>query len=755
MRTTPTLDVSSSHHSSRSTPRTGRCKGPDPSFENSVGYRLATEGTYGDMGANALQIWPKSQQRSNESNHKMQMPWHNSSASERAPSNKSRDDVSTLHSYRVAPRRTPELTQQSSMYSVRETAKLQKGRPALHAAASCTDIRTQDVRRGSESTNKSPKSTQSARSQRLGFSRLFGRDKDSKQSKNRYEPRAKEQGKHSDVPIFRPEVDYLGPLEPEPEPEPEPPRIIQRSQNTTFERNATENAKVNVRRPPKGIKHWFEGVDSSDEDLPEVVQPAPEPVTSATFRPSLGPSRLRAAPTARISPMAEPAQDYFHFNNSAQSQRKHSASTGPTNIQDQSILNLSSSEDSEPSEPPSPDRWAEQSRTSHGHRPSIGRSKSTDGRESMFSMQTTMTSGTIPIMHADMLYRTPLPPLPNPHKPASDVPAPLRMMRSEVNMSRHRAATNNSFPESMRSDNSTATSSTTHVMTVTPEEMALLEMMRRKRAEMQCSNSSPPGTSYRPDSSTAPLPSGIQREVSSAQSIASSSVSRDSDDNSVFGTIFPAPPTKSADRRPTNGSRSASSTSVTRTVPLERLHSDEKIVHYRPNNNSNASNHQKTLPSQPTPTFCHELEAPLLPATAYSRPTANNNSKQTGKPPAPVAYNPADPYQLAPDLDFSPLDLLPLPSRAYSPSLSTSRSSTGGTSQFSTLTPDGSSTSAGSRSADVQVASVASVSSVAGVVSGHHRGDGNIVCELDVKRNSSVKGAGNDVLAAWSALGGI
>jgi len=314
------------------------------------------------------------------------------------------------------------------------------------------------------------------------------------------------------------------------------------------------------------------------------------------------------------------------------------------------------------------------------------------------------------------------------------MPAPLRTRRSVKSTSRQRAPTTQSIPDSVSSSASAA--STTHVMTVTQEEMALLEMMRRKRAEMQGENSSP--QAFREDSGlclTSALNRDFERQNSTAKSVASSTISRDSD-KSILGTAFPAPPSGASSGRvaSTPTERNFSGTSADENVLAHVL------THVLEEDDANSE--KEAQESQGSPIY-HELEAPLetLCAVTYSQPRTQwlpraHVDKNSG---LPVPYNAADPYSLAPDLNFSPLDLLPPPTRPYSPSLSTSRSSWVG-SQSSTLTP----TTDGNNGGVGVVGSTTSLT------------DGGI-CELDVKRNSrvtSMNGAGNDVLAAWGALGG-
>ncbi|KAG9592146.1 hypothetical protein KCV04_g21078, partial [Aureobasidium melanogenum] len=388
-------------------------------------------------------------------------------------------------------------------------------RPTLHAAASQPDLYSASRKNAimTDAARPPPMPQQLQRSHRVDFSRLFSRHK----SKNKDKEKEKEK-------LSRPPTAHVPALQSLPLPPPPPVPVATRSrqgsdissvrpassgnssqriQATAFDRNATENAKINVRRPPRGIKHWFEGLDSSDDDLPEVVTPA-ETIQQSTFNPALGPGRSRVAPTSRVTPTCEGASsDYFRYQSST-----HQAHSQHQNLQERSMLNLSSDEEDEHSEPPSPPRWADHSTTASGPASdSVSWNKTAATRQSTFSMQTTMTSGSIPIIHADnleMAYRTPLPPLPAQYQQYTDnnpVPAPLRKQKSYHFSSPGRTRATSITSTGMQSATSASSNGQSHVMTVTQEEMALLEMMRRKRAEMQAQSSHP---ARRHDSSSQP-----------------------------------------------------------------------------------------------------------------------------------------------------------------------------------------------------------------------------------------------------------
>jgi hypothetical protein len=618
-------------------------------FQDSIGYTLANErGAESAMGAaGTLQIWPKLHMEPYQN-----MPELDKARFNRLPSNHT----------------DPFLTHPS------------RPRPTLHAAASQPDLYSSSRKNAimTDAAVPPPIPQPLQRSHRVDFSRLFSRNK----------------SKNKDKMTRPPPTHISSPNMPLPPPPPVPVSTrsrqgsdlssvrpassgtaSHRTQATAFERNATENAKINVRRPPKGIKHWFEGLDSSDDDLPEVVTPA-ETIHQSAFNPALGPGRSRVAPTSRVTPNCEgSSSDYFHYQSSL-----HQAHSQNQNLQERSMLNLSSDEEDDQSEPASPPRWGDHSTTASGPASdSVSWSRTAAPRQSTFSMQTTMTSGSIPIIHADnleMAYRTPLPPLPAQYQNYPDVsavPAPLRKQKSYHFSSPGRTRATSITSTGMQSATSASTTGQSHVMAVTQEEMALLEMMRRKRAEMQTQSIHP---SRRQDSSSQP--SHYDRKNSVVRSTASSTFSRGSAMSMTLmldapeGTAFPAPP---------------SNRIIHETQDMTYFGLDEK----RTNRSSDLST--------PHSYMLAELEAPCeqLQALCFQQPPKSASSSQNKLVPF---ENTADPYRLAPDLELSSLDLLPLPARSYSPSLAgtcssamTPEFSTHGTTNFNVASSSASETS--------------------------------------------------------------
>ena len=137
-----------------------------------------------------------------------------------------------------------------------------------------------------------------------------------------------------------------------------------------FKRDEYDNAKVHVRRPPKGVQHWFDALDEDSDEgqenknvpiyAPKAVRPAvlpKEPVRKSSFG--------RLAPDVTIQPgsrsqqrMPSARKDTFTHEDlvdvqrltspsqySLQSTKTKESALSKTNLQDSSVLSFSSSED--------------------------------------------------------------------------------------------------------------------------------------------------------------------------------------------------------------------------------------------------------------------------------------------------------------------------------------------------------------------------------------------------------------------------
>jgi hypothetical protein len=142
-----------------------------------------------------------------------------------------------------------------------------------------------------------------------------------------------------------------------------------------FQRDQYDNAKVNVRRPPKGVQHWFDAFDDDSDDMPDDnIAPAHAP---QAFRSShtpkvplrktslnglhTGNASSHPAPRAQksvpgfsshdsfshedmidIKGLTYPSQISLHTQNSAKTKE---STLSKHNLQDSSCLSFSSSED--------------------------------------------------------------------------------------------------------------------------------------------------------------------------------------------------------------------------------------------------------------------------------------------------------------------------------------------------------------------------------------------------------------------------
>jgi hypothetical protein len=306
-------------------------------------------------------------------------------------------------------------------------------------------------------------------------------------------------------------------------------------------RDTYDNAKVNVRRPPKGVQHWFDALDDdSDEVSDDVREPVYVPQASRSAIPSSAPAHKASLGSlrhrdsqAQLSPRSQKSMpafrsrtdtfshedivdlrgltmsDQYSLHTQDSTKTKESA-LSKSNLQKASILSFSSSEDENETDHAATRRFsvrksldltedtsdiiigqAEAFSLRHNRRPSAGK---------MSIMSTSTNAATIDIMY------TPEPFTPQ-HFPHHNFP------RSSTYSSRRssHARQPSVIPErdeyqpgaaSLKSPLSPSTPSVrsartsasepkprTHapehkLMAVTREEEVLLELMRKKRASM-------------------------------------------------------------------------------------------------------------------------------------------------------------------------------------------------------------------------------------------------------------------------------
>ncbi|KAL6159057.1 hypothetical protein ACJQWK_03453 [Exserohilum turcicum] len=305
------------------------------------------------------------------------------------------------------------------------------------------------------------------------------------------------------------------------------------------EKDECDNAKVHVRRPPKGVTHWFDALDEDSSDNADEMEPAPAPApapravrshgalnhrdpvtqTNQSMASSVYSSRSQgaAAPHKRDSFALEDIVDVRHLASPSQysvdtyqsqtSSRTKGSALAKTNLQDSSVLSFSSSEDEgDARRSEYRTNFSRQSMDSTEYNGDIviGRAqmyevRPTHSRQAssgkMSTLSTSTNAATIEVMY------TPDPPLPSYRysrsraysgsKRNSHVRQPSVIHEDED--SRPRTYANTPSSPSTRSVMSARTSASApqpqsdslrKLMQVTAEEETLLELMRKKRADM-------------------------------------------------------------------------------------------------------------------------------------------------------------------------------------------------------------------------------------------------------------------------------
>jgi hypothetical protein len=293
-----------------------------------------------------------------------------------------------------------------------------------------------------------------------------------------------------------------------------------------FRRDEYDNAKVHVRRPPKGVQHWFDALDEDSDEAqenkavpvyaPKAVRPV-ETVRAPARKTSNG--RLGSDAGSRphhLSPAAR--RDIFTHEDlvdvarltspslvSLQSSRTKESALSRTNLQDSSVLSFSSSEEESDEVQSKPHRVAVRKSLDTNEDSGeiiIGRAQAFEmhhhrnASTAQMSMRSTSTSAaTIEVMY------TPEPPFSPFHYPRNSSYSGSRRsshMRQpsvihEDDDYRPRTSVNRASSPPAQSIRSVRTSTSepksrsdgSHkLMEVTEEEEALLELMRKKRAAM-------------------------------------------------------------------------------------------------------------------------------------------------------------------------------------------------------------------------------------------------------------------------------
>ena len=430
------------------------------------------------------------------------------------------------------------VSQQTSASAVRDMA-LRKGSPKVHEMGTdqITSVSALKPSNASVDTSKKPK--------RLDLSSLFPRPQASggrllSPAKYSHSPSAMTDR----TEFFPPETmhaeirrqgangrfeTHKSPKQPYSEPS-NTPRV------KIFEPDIYDSAKTNQRKPPKGIKNWFDGFDiSSDEEEQEPVElPANPPRPSVEAIPSdFSPYGVRAPERAvpNGSPLMRTAQDNLHPMDPAKAtmrrrmqsrssesltvtedssggagghKRSGESRLAHSKLDSQSVLSLSSDSEEERdvvSQVRDSCYLMEDESTLGANLPSpVPRNRDTQPSVAQsvglrISDSTAPTSGSIPIRlrdstaapiavedWADFAETKTVPSQPQ-QSPRSGVGAGAREARSRATT--HSARDREGLKSAGGETSSSAPSDASRVMAVTEEEMMLLELMRKKRAAMQ------------------------------------------------------------------------------------------------------------------------------------------------------------------------------------------------------------------------------------------------------------------------------
>lgn len=465
---------------------------------------------------------------------------------------------STLQSYYDAQKSPLAVSQQTSASAVRDMA-LRKGYPPIvekgeHSSTYINDHESQN------NTEKLKKQGRKHRPARLDLSKLFPKPKGSG-------------GAHSEA-LLSPNKLVNSPLplsdtseyfprnapNPAPEPRARSTKSTKHSEKShaaprkksskekSFQRDIYDNAKMNVRRPPRGIQHWFDGLEEDNDDyMEEPDTPPPPPLPMNIRAPNLAPVRKSSLGRVLMTEVEAPkkdrsqtsrGKDIFTKSPQVRSHRRNSPSLhsitshttatsaktkeskfSTSNLQDSSVLSMSSSSDEEYEE--SPKKFPVL-------RDSLARSTDVSGEIIIGKAQAfevnprTKTSGAAkqkrPSLESNFSMRSsstdaaPIDVMPSPEAHPSYLALPRHSRNKKSTHSRQPSAipedetrprtssASNSTPTdppmspssidaSLRSGGTSMSEPLTRneqhkLMAVTEEEEALLEMMRRKRAAM-------------------------------------------------------------------------------------------------------------------------------------------------------------------------------------------------------------------------------------------------------------------------------
>lgn len=302
-------------------------------------------------------------------------------------------------------------------------------------------------------------------------------------------------------------------------------------------RDAYDNAKINVRRPPRGVQHWFDALSDDSDELDEeetaahALQPASHPRQYPAVRKSSPNSLVQEATVPRDQPpprasqyLADPRRSHhlhghqqFYGNNTAHrlnsqsAQSLHSQSSlgtartkesafSKTNLQDSSVLSFSSSEDEGEHARPSRRKVSVRDSIDIGEdsgevvigqaqafevRPNLHSRRPSAGKLSL--MSTSTNAATIEVMYTPEPPYTPVYRNSSSSRRASHTRQPSVIPEVEDRRPQTaRLRSQSPSASSVRTSKSEPKSQEEmrKFMAVTPEEEALLEALRKKRLTM-------------------------------------------------------------------------------------------------------------------------------------------------------------------------------------------------------------------------------------------------------------------------------
>jgi hypothetical protein len=459
---------------------------------------------------------------------------------------------STMRSHYDAKSSPLSISQQTSDSAVRDMA-LRRGKPQIvtehtngYVASPVSPVIHDEARRKDQRKSKPA---------RLDLSKLFPKPRGGEGSSHHNALLSPTKMVNSPAAMsFTSDYQFPRPMTREPTPNPTAqvkPKKLQRKASAPptpsspirkVERDQYDNAKVHIRRPPKGVQHWFDALDEEDSDELEKAVPihAPQAVRRyeqpqvPTRKTSLGQLAPEAAkqqtsraqhlqPTSRRDTFThEDLVDVARLKSpsqySLQSTKTKESALSKSNLQDSSVLSFSSSEDeydgSEAKSRRVPvrkslDTYDDASEVEIGQAHAFDfRSRRRPSRQ--MSMRSSTSAATIEVMY------TPEPPFTPLHYPRNSSYSGSRRssharqpsvihedegIRPRTSIPRSapshdeydRPRTSMHVHMSPPSVHSTRTSTsepkptidgTQKFMAVTAEEEALLELMRKKRAAM-------------------------------------------------------------------------------------------------------------------------------------------------------------------------------------------------------------------------------------------------------------------------------